>query len=388
LNSTQNGHGSPSGNHRKASERAAAFLGSKFSGTTLELAEALAQAGFRLPDTNGHSANGNGRVVDLRDWTDLEVQALPPLDYFIRPVLPKGALVGLAAPSGSAKTFLAIDWAFTLAHRDGLRVLMTPLEGYNTHASRIMAWKIHHGLDPSVSIPGVVYRPPGYRLDLAESKSVGELAEHVHTTGPYDLLIVDNLNEALRGDDSDPALIAAGMAGLRQLHAALGLDKSVVMLDNFGHQSNRLRGSSKKIDTLDTIVYVKRVHDDGTEVTAEEDDPLERVKVWCGKERNGPKFGKFFLRFQPVDVGGGQESGVLVPMDKPRDPVLQALAGGGSFTVADLVATTGKSRPTISKRLKYWVEQEVVTEIPPPRGAQGGGLAKRYELVGVMAWAD
>jgi hypothetical protein len=320
------------------------------------------------PSSNGNGTNGH-REVNLTDLTDLEVQQLPPLSYLVEPLIPRGALIAIAAPKGSAKTFLALDQGLTVAAR-GEVVLMVALEGLPTHRDRVLAWKQHHGIPAGQSIPGLHWRPLSYRLDLLRDDQVVALIRHIKTTAPV-LTILDNLNFALPDDENNPKVIGQGMNALCRIREAMGVDGTLIVLDNFGHAANRLRGHSRKGDAFDTVIYLKRVRDDGTEITSEddEDEELDRIKVRCGYERNGPKFKKFFLRFEKVG-----DSGVLVPAERPQDPLLAAMADGAWYSTAELMTATGKSRATVKRRLAYWVEQELIIK-------EGDGNSTRYRVL-------
>jgi AAA domain-containing protein len=301
-----------------------------------------------------HRQRNGQATTTLKNWTDLQVQSFPPLTYLVEPVLPQSALVCISAPTGSAKTFYAIDLGFTVGLA-GKRVLFVVLEGYPTHASRIVAWKAHRGIASSTSIDTVSYCPPQMALNLLDEVSVARLCRHIEQTGPYDFVIIDNLNECMPGDENDGAVVGPAMVALRKVQRCLDTSATVLVLDNFGHSAKRLRGHSKKGDSFDTVVYMRRVNDDGTETTLDDDEePLERVRVTCGKERNGAKFKRFFLHFTPVT---DTDAGVLLPAAPPRDPLLNAMKPNSLYTIAMLADLTGKSKPTVTKRLQCYVER-------------------------------
>ena len=82
------------------------------------------------------------RVQRLFSWDEL-IQ-LPPSDWLIPGLLPKG-LSQLRGPSGTLKTFQALDWSLGLA-RQGKTVVYIAGEGYRGLAKRVRAWLTHHGL--------------------------------------------------------------------------------------------------------------------------------------------------------------------------------------------------------------------------------------------------
>jgi AAA domain-containing protein len=300
-----------------------------------------------------HQRNGQATTT-LKNWTDLQVQSFPPITYLVEPVLPQSALVCISAPTGSAKTFYAIDLGFSVGLA-GKRVLFVVLEGYPTHASRIVAWKAHRGIASSTSIDTVSYCPPQMALNLLDEVSVARLCRHIDQTGPYDFVVIDNLNECMPGDENDAGVVGQAMVALRKVQRCLDTSATVLVLDNFGHSAKRLRGHSKKGDSFDTVVYMRRVNDDGSETgTDDDEEPLERVRVTCGKERNGAKFKRFHLRFELVT---GTDAGVLVPARPPQDPLLAAMVPGHVYTAATLADMVGKHRETVIRRLERYVER-------------------------------
>lgn len=81
-------------------------------------------------------STGRSEAVGFMGPDDLK--QLQPPTWLIEPYVAEGALIMLAAAANTGKTFLALDWALTLA-AEGKPVLYLALEGLHGLGPRVHA---------------------------------------------------------------------------------------------------------------------------------------------------------------------------------------------------------------------------------------------------------
>lgn len=300
-------------------------------------------------------------LVDLR-----YLAGLPPPVWMVEPYLAEGAHVCLAAVANTGKTFVALDWSLSLAS-DGRRVLYLALEGLPGMNHRVEAWRLKYpDLEPD---KGLLLGGKHLTLDLLNSGSVARLVTLIKKAGSFDLVVIDNLGEAFPGDENAPEPISRAVAAIKQIRRAAGDSAAILVLHNFGHSAERLRGHSKLIDGLDTILYLK--------VIPNSDNGL---RVWSGKERNSEKFAPRTLRLERHGPGLVAVPGVV---SEGAGEVLSAL-NEGKETVAEIVERTGLGRDSVERRLKHLVDEgeaalvaEAIGRKPARYGLKDGPVFKR-----------
>lgn len=188
-----------------------------------------------------------------------DLATLPPLQWLVRGVLPRHGVACLYGPSGSGKSFLAIDLAAHVAwgrdwfgHRvDAAPVAYLALEGEHGVAQRVQAWKAHHGALPT-SLRFVTQ--PFSLLDDAQELA-GDLTASGMTGG---LVIIDTLNRAAPlVDENAAADMGRVIDGAKALQAALG--GLVLLVHHSGKDTTRgMRGHSSLHAALDAAIEVTR----------------------------------------------------------------------------------------------------------------------------------
>lgn len=269
------------------------------------------------------------------------LRALEPPTWLIEPYVAKGALIMLAAAANTGKTFVAVDWALQLSSQ-GHKVLYAALEGLHGLQARVAAWEEHHGKRGG----GISFTPAGYSLNLLDKDSVGEFCRQVEEAGGFDLIVLDNLGEALPGDENDSEVVAKAMDALKRVRRAGG--NAVLDLHNFGHGGTRARGHSKLLDAHDTVIYLNPVT-----------DSVDGRRISCGKERNAERFPDHYVKLNAVAdslvvvPGPGSLSGGLV-FDAVK-------AGHDTVTKLERHLTGQLGRRQIERHLKRLVELDDVT---------------------------
>lgn len=215
-----------------------------------------------------------GQVVRL-DSRFIDRGALMALEsptWMIEPFIQENALVMLAAKFNTGKTFVAVNWAAELSQTK--KVLYVALEGLFGLKKRINAWEEHY----ERSCGNLLYSPPGYSLNLLSDRAVEGFLADLEAEGGFDLVVIDNLGEAMPGDENDSETVARSMHALNQIRHSSG--GAVLDLHNSGHGGQvRARGHSKMLDVHDTVVYLEAI-----------EGSINGLKVISGKERNAERF--------------------------------------------------------------------------------------------------
>lgn len=193
--------------------------------------------------------------------TPAELATLPPIEWRIRGVLPKIGIAALFGPSGSGKSFLALDMLAAMAHgRDwfGCRVTPCPvlyvgLEGEAGISQRIQAHQKKNGALPAgfrFLLQSLDIRKPADRADLVTAARAAGCSSGV--------LVIDTLNRAAPGaDENDSAAMGEIIAATKAIQAELG--GLVLLIHHCGKdQTKGLRGHSSLHAALDAAIVVTR----------------------------------------------------------------------------------------------------------------------------------
>lgn len=191
-----------------------------------------------------------------------EVERLPVMRWRVRGVLPESGLACIYGPSGSGKSFLAMDLCAAVADGRqwfGKRVARAPvvymaLEGEAGIRQRALAWKVKAGR----SLPSrlwVVMTP----MNLRTAADVDELAAAVRTSGcAGGVLVIDTLNRAASGaDENSSSDMGEIIDAAKALQVAVG--GVVLLVHHSGKDVSRgLRGHSSLHAALDSVIEVQR----------------------------------------------------------------------------------------------------------------------------------
>ena len=125
-----------------------------------------------------------------------ELESLPPPKWLLPGILPEGQ-TWLYGEPGSGKTFLALDWAATVAS-SGLNVVYFVGEGVTGFARRVHAWRKAHGRNLSTfyAVPQAPH--------LLDREAVGILKQTISEMQPA-LVVIDTFARASVGGDENSA---------------------------------------------------------------------------------------------------------------------------------------------------------------------------------------
>lgn len=194
--------------------------------------------------------------------TGEDLEALPPLRWLVRGVLPAEGLAALYGPSGSGKSFLALD--LFAAVSEGRRwfnyrvearpVVYVALEGEAGFKLRVQAWEAHHGRKLPKALRMVLQS-----FKLTDETDIAELAAVILQAGCAGAVVVlDTLNRAAPTADEnsskDMGQILEGSKALQRLIGGL-----VVLVHHSGKDLARgMRGHSSMFAALDSSIEVSR----------------------------------------------------------------------------------------------------------------------------------
>jgi putative DNA primase/helicase len=188
------------------------------------------------------------------------LQRLPPMKWLVQNVLPVSGLVAMYGPSGSGKSFLALDLAAAIAAGKPTWfgfpvkpcvVTYIALEGKQGMAMRMRAWSERHGAAPD-SLAFVTDA-----FDLLRGGDVEELAKAIRSSNRHNgLVIIDTLNRAApNAEENSSADMGRIIAAASRLQELLG--GVVMLIHHSGKDGGKgLRGHSSLHAALDAIIEV------------------------------------------------------------------------------------------------------------------------------------
>ena len=261
-----------------------------------------------LPDGK-RSVYGRYRFVD-REGMD----HIPPPKWLISNFLTADGFAMLYGPPGSAKTFVALDIALSVAtgfpnegnwHTgDTGPVLFCAGEGRTGIKKRVKAWEdLHWGgektpfvlVDP---VPTVNESAEGFAFFIEGCKALSPIG--------YKLIVIDTVSRALQGENENESKTATAFTRMVQAMQQ-EFDCCVLVLHHSGKDGGAERGSSAFRGDIDTLVRIDR-----KPKAMVFDLHMEKLKE--GSEWEKPKK----LRLKHVDVVG-DKLGTLVVMPYATD---------------------------------------------------------------------
>ena len=307
-------------------------------------------------------------------------------EYISKGVIPAHGLGFLNGPSGSFKTFLALDWALRISSGDpvlGRRtrqvgVIYVAAEAPNGVRKRVEAWKLKHGRT------GRPFEMIGQAPVLQDLAQVGDLAAEIGLAADdmkpirLGLVVIDTLAASIPGADENTALdMSAVMANCHWL--ALQLGCFVLIVSHTGKDETRgVRGWSGQYAAADAVIMLTR----------EEGSDLAAGRI--AKLKEGEDGHRFAFRLERVAMGlddDGDEitSAVVTYEDSPDAAVKprkqRALNPGEQLVLASVGYVTDHgtthSIPSTVPGAKGW--QRAVTRADVRARALVSGFASEGE---------
>jgi hypothetical protein len=188
-----------------------------------------------------------------------DIQKLPKIDWLVKDTLPAQGLACIYGPSGSSKSFLALDLSLSIACKAewfGLKIKCVPvlyivLEGLQGFIKRVDAWILQNKIRPKKFF---LIRDDINLFNFADvSDLVASLQESNFVNG---LIVIDTLNQASPGvDENSVKEISQVLNHLKFIQRET--NSLTLIVHHSGKDVNRgLRGSSSIRAALDTSIEV------------------------------------------------------------------------------------------------------------------------------------
>jgi hypothetical protein len=221
-------------------------------------------------------------VTSPRILTTVQLGEIPAATYLLEPFVTSRGLTVLFGPSGTYKSFIALDWALRIATTQSAIYVAAEGGAANLYR-RVDAW-IGHG-------------PPGHPhiawitgpINLLDKRDVDGLIEEISALDwrPA-LLVFDTLARCMPGGDENSAQdmgrLISGVDRLRD-----ELECAAILIHHTGNaDTTRERGSSALRGAADVSIRAKST------------DPLQ-VKLECAKVRDAAEFEPVVVRMLPID---------------------------------------------------------------------------------------
>lgn len=210
----------------------------------------------------------------------------------------QSGLNAIVGASGSKKSFLALNFAGTLACQlEQGHVVYLPLEGLAGYSARWEAWKLHH----RKSTERLYFYTES--VDFMQSVQVDMLIEDLEPLQPR-MVIIDTVARSMpSGDENSTKDMNAFIGQIDRFRAALGCG---VLLVHHTGKDGKMRGSSALYAACDSVLFVQS-YPDRIAVHNEYDKG--------GKNKYQKEAASLFLALRPIDVqiaGENVKSAVLV----------------------------------------------------------------------------
>jgi hypothetical protein len=192
-----------------------------------------------------------------------EILEQPDPVWLIEPWLEADSFAVLAGPSDTFKSFLALDWACSVASdKKWLRnptkhgqVLYVYAEGGKGIAKRLNAWSVKRKAQPA-NFHGIPHA-----IDLSGERSVGALINRINAARPKlrpTLIVIDTLNRCFGGgNENDTKDMSAFIRGCDRLRSAFP-GSTLLVIHHTGWEAAHERGNSSLRGALDTLLRIEQ----------------------------------------------------------------------------------------------------------------------------------
>jgi hypothetical protein len=287
--------------------------------------------------------------MENRFLTIEDLGNLPPPKWLVEGLFELNSLVMLVGPPGAFKSFLALDWALSMAagrkwnsrQVAPCRVLYALGEGKASLLKRLNAWIWHNDLNEEEKAQlnanfRVTFHVPQMSMKSDVTTFITDL--DVDNYAP-DVLFIDTLARSLVGKDENSQLDAGlwvdGADRLRQRGMAVVALHHTKKNTEFGLQ---YRGSSALRGAMDTELTLHR----------DPDGQKGCAKLACSKQKDHEEFEDVWLRRERVEPPGNIEGSIILQeitrpnreaaeeeqteKDKALDEMIISLLGDDEYT--------------------------------------------------------
>jgi RecA-family ATPase len=284
-------------------------------------------------------------------YTTNDLLLLPNQGWAIRNILPDQGLHLLYGAPGSLKSFMAIDWALSIATgRDWQghwrvkpgHIVYIASEGTHGIKKRVAAWMQYHKVD---EIPNAMWYLN--TLDVRDEETVDEFIaalrsrypphyQHVEgdeyvDMGSLDLrlIVVDTLSRNFGGEDENSSIaMPKFIAALQQF--ANDLETSLLIVHHSNALGTRERGHSSLKGAIDASFLC--------EATRDTNNVLTSGRLVCEKQKDDAQSAELTFNVQritltglPPDEEGERLTSLILTRDTETNTVTQVLSAMEAF---------------------------------------------------------
>lgn len=233
-----------------------------------------------------------------------ELQNLPPIQWLFENEIPARSITVLFGPSGSGKSFLALDYALRLAQTQPV-VYMAGEGGYG-YRQRVAAWCQHHQ-----KTEGRLFMCIG-AVQLLVSEDLEAFLQAIESIKPP-LVVIDTLARSMVGSDENSTRDMGLLIHACELvKDTLGC--AVLLIHHTNKGGVQERGNSALRGASDAMIKVQALDD--------------LIRVECAKTKDARPFPTAYKQLVtvPLKINGDEvESAVIIDADRveqtPDDPL-------------------------------------------------------------------
>lgn len=290
-----------------------------------------------------------------RDLVEQKSRKPPP--WLIQNLIPRNATAILFGPSGSFKSFIALDLALALALRGTTALYVAGEMGIDLETKRVPAWQLAHNAPDTMPFFAIDCVPA-----IKRPQEVIELIEQIQARNIRpDLIVLDTVAKATRGmNENDAKDMGEFMEGCDTIKRAFGC--SVLAVHHTGKDNERgARGSSLLFADADTVLETKAVKS------------VKAVELWVRKQKDAPE-SETPLTFEGKTLG---PSLVFFPTDAETH---HALTHQEDYLARKNVGTALKNLNAIGEDRAVTTQVLATTLLPIDRPDEADKLMRQFIL--------
>ena len=221
--------------------------------------------------------------VDTPLFIRLGEMELTPISWLIKGLLEADTMSAIVGPSGSCKSFVALDMALSIASGKDYNskpvtqgaVLFCAGEGKRGVRKRAKAWCKHYGYYLS-NLPMYLSQKTILMHDLATVEAIKKEAAAI---GDVKLIIIDTLHRSFGGhNENNPQDMGAFIQACDDLKESLNC--TVIIVHHTGHSAaDRARGHSSFYAALDSEILTKAIGDTNIQISCTKMKDAEPFKT-------------------------------------------------------------------------------------------------------------
>lgn len=288
-------------------------------------------------------------------WLDFgEVESKPPV-WLVDGFIEQSCMVILFGEPGSAKSFLALDWALCIAtgtpwlDRDVEQGQVTYIagEGHSGLFLRRDAWFRQRGIaNPGRDLP---FKLSGHAVDVPEACDV-LLEDLAALSVPPSLIVIDTLNRNFGGgNENDTKDMTAFTHAVDRIRTAFPQAAVVVVHHTGLAEKHRERGSNS-LRAASEAAYRMDI--------APEKDGTKHFALVNVRMKDGPAPDPVHLKLEDVRFSGETGSAVLMPGDAPSQPTGGSKINGTTQAALNALIEAARSSGVRGEDGRYWVPEK------------------------------